>query len=64
SKKAVLQILKNKQLFIDNYAQSKNFNCTIYLAGFSIHEKVKDDMKKNNIGYIKIRGEHFEQIKL
>ena len=60
SKKAILQILKNKQLFIDNFPESRNFNCNIYLAGLSLPNKIKEDMKKNNIGFIKIRGEHFE----
>ena len=60
SKKAILQILKNKQLFIDNFPESRNFNCKIYLAGLSLPNKIKEDMKKNNIGFIKIRGEHFE----
>ena len=60
SKKAIFQILKNKQLFIDNFPESRNFNCNIYLAGLSLPNKIKEDMKKNNIGFIKIRGEHFE----
>ena len=60
SKKAILQILKNKQLFIDNFPESRNFNCKIYLAGLYLPSKIKEDMKKNNIGFIKIRGEHFE----
>ena len=60
SKKAILQIKKNKQLFIDNFPESRNFNCNIYLAGLSLPNKIKEDMKKNNIGFIKIRGEHFE----
>ena len=60
--KAVEQLLKTAELFKMNN-NLKKYTLNLYIAGLSLHPSAHKAIKDNKIGFIKIRGEHFELIK-
>lgn len=60
-KKAIEQLIKTANLFAVNNNHNK-YKINLYIAGLSLHASAKQTLKDNKIGFIKIRGEHFELI--
>ena len=62
-KKAIEQLMKVAHLFEINNNHNK-FKLNLFMAGLSLHASARQLLKINNIGFIKIRGEHFELVKM
>ncbi|MCX8481242.1 MAG: endonuclease NucS, partial [Sediminibacterium sp.] len=60
--KAVEQLLKTAELFKMNN-NLKKYTLNLYVAGLSVHPSARKAINEHKIGFIKIRGEHFELVK-
>ena len=58
---AVEQLIKTANLYKNNN-DITNYTLNLYVAGLSLHPSARQALKDNKIGFIKIRGEHFDLV--